>query len=221
MREPLEIDFPLRGVWACLWPPGHHPFARDFVALASDLRKFTSANKIRFLFGGSEVNQFYAWGRPIHAPFEGEVVRASDGWPDHPKVNLLGTIRIWVQATFLFRPTRTGTEIDIRPNVGNYVMVRHATGVVAFLAHLRSGSVAVRVRQHVAMGELLGEVGNSGNSTAPHLHLNLFDQVDDLVHATVLPFVLRRYSRWDGTRWIVLDRRLPDKGDIVSWYGEP
>ncbi|MGO9672921.1 MAG: M23 family metallopeptidase [Methylocella sp.] len=179
-----------------------------------------SANKVRFMIGGIAADRFYAWGRPIHAPFSGDVVRASDGWPDHLKVSLLGTACIWIQATFLFRPKVTAHDIDIRPNVGNHVMLRHSSGGVVFFAHLQSGSVRVKVGQRINEGEILGGVGNSGNSTAPHLHLNVFDQVDDLLRASVSPFVLRRYARWDGAGWVSLENRLPDKGDVVRWRPE-
>jgi murein DD-endopeptidase MepM/ murein hydrolase activator NlpD len=186
------------------------------MAVGSDRIRYTSANKLRFLVGGIAADRFYAWGQPVHAPFSGEVVRASDGWPDHPKVSMISTVRIWVLATFLFRPKQTAGGIDIRPNVGNHVMLRHSSGVVAFFAHLQSGSVRVEPGQQLGEGELLGAVGNSGNSTAPHLHLNLFDQVDDLMHAIVVPFFFRQYMRWDGVQWTVIRNHLPRKGEVLS-----
>ncbi|MFE0461586.1 peptidoglycan DD-metalloendopeptidase family protein [Kitasatospora sp. NPDC058965] len=57
------------------------------------------------------------------------------------------------------------------PPYGNHVVLDTGDAVVK-LAHLRPGSVTVTVGQHVEAGRLLGEVGNSGNSTEPHLHLH-------------------------------------------------
>ncbi|HEY0037040.1 MAG TPA: M23 family metallopeptidase, partial [Longimicrobium sp.] len=59
--------------------------------------------------------------------------------------------------------------------VGNHLIVDHGTGEYSVLAHLRSGSVAVRTGDRVTRGQRLGECGNSGNSSEPHLHYQLQD----------------------------------------------
>ncbi|WP_370637315.1 peptidoglycan DD-metalloendopeptidase family protein [Phyllobacterium chamaecytisi] len=43
------------------------------------------------------------------------------------------------------------------------------------LAHFRQGSIEVRSRTSVSIGQHLGQVGNSGNSTEPHLHIHAVD----------------------------------------------
>jgi murein DD-endopeptidase MepM/ murein hydrolase activator NlpD len=58
---------------------------------------------------------------------------------------------------------------------GNLVRVRHANGVESWYAHL--SSTAVRVGDRIRAGEQLGQVGSTGNSTGPHLHLEI--RVDD------------------------------------------
>jgi murein DD-endopeptidase MepM/ murein hydrolase activator NlpD len=55
---------------------------------------------------------------------------------------------------------------------GNHVVLRLATGERLLLAHLRRGSVRVRPGQRVRAGAPLGRVGNSGNSSEPHMHLH-------------------------------------------------
>ena len=52
----------------------------------------------------------------------------------------------------------------------NFVRVLHTDGSMALYAHLQQGSVAVQLGQTVGKGDRLGSVGNSGQSTAPHLH---------------------------------------------------
>jgi murein DD-endopeptidase MepM/ murein hydrolase activator NlpD len=58
---------------------------------------------------------------------------------------------------------------------GNLVRVRHANGVESWYAHL--ASTAVRAGDRIMAGEQLGQVGSTGNSTGPHLHLEI--RVDD------------------------------------------
>jgi murein DD-endopeptidase MepM/ murein hydrolase activator NlpD len=57
----------------------------------------------------------------------------------------------------------------------NAVYIQHADGSVAWYGHLKSGSLTTKtVGQTVVSGEYLGVVGSSGNSTGPHLHLELY-----------------------------------------------
>jgi murein DD-endopeptidase MepM/ murein hydrolase activator NlpD len=58
---------------------------------------------------------------------------------------------------------------------GNLIRVRHPNGVESWYAHL--SSVDVNVGENVAAGDRLGAVGSTGNSTGPHLHLEI--RVDD------------------------------------------
>jgi murein DD-endopeptidase MepM/ murein hydrolase activator NlpD len=71
---------------------------------------------------------------------------------------------------------------------GNYALIRQTEGVYAFYAHLQKGSVAVAVGQRVPAGRVIGRLGNSGNSTNPHLHFGLLDRPDFLTGYS-LPFV--------------------------------
>ena len=61
--------------------------------------------------------------------------------------------------------------------MGNFVVLRSVAPdgreVRVVLAHLRQGSVRMRTGGRVRAGEALGEVGNSGNTTEPHLHLGV------------------------------------------------
>jgi len=52
----------------------------------------------------------------------------------------------------------------------NYVRIRHADGSIAVYAHLQQNGVRVRTQQWVEAGELIAVSGNTGFSTAPHLH---------------------------------------------------
>jgi murein DD-endopeptidase MepM/ murein hydrolase activator NlpD len=58
---------------------------------------------------------------------------------------------------------------------GNHVIVDLGGGHYAFYAHLKPGSIRVRAGDRVHRGQVLGLVGNSGNSTEPHLHFHVSD----------------------------------------------
>ncbi|MEM9437620.1 MAG: M23 family metallopeptidase [Pseudomonadota bacterium] len=63
---------------------------------------------------------------------------------------------------------------------GNGVAISHGGGWVTQYCHLKRGSIAVEEGQRVATGTPLGEVGLSGSTTFPHLHLSLFRGGEDV-----------------------------------------
>ncbi len=71
---------------------------------------------------------------------------------------------------------------------GNSVVVDHGNGLYSFYAHLQPGSVQVEVGDKVKTGDQLGLLGNTGNSSAPHLHFHVMDAPSGLV-ADGLPYV--------------------------------
>ncbi len=82
-------------------------------------------------------------------------------------------IRLWYNATFKFRQVEVNGRLDIRPNAGNYVMIQAKEGYIVFLAHLRNHSICLSEGDTVRQGDIIGQVGNSGNSSMPHLHMKL------------------------------------------------
>jgi len=80
------------------------------------------------------------------------------------------------------------TEAD-----GNSVVVHIGGGLHMVYAHLKPGSVAVREGQQVRRGDLLGLVGNTGNSIAPHLHFQVMDGPSPIA-AEGVPYVIDRFT---------------------------
>ena len=71
---------------------------------------------------------------------------------------------------------------QLNNNVWNAVYVRHDDGSVAWYGHLKKNSLTTKaVGESVIVGEFLGVIGSSGNSTGPHLHFEVYDRFDDLV----------------------------------------
>jgi peptidase M23-like protein len=130
------------------------------------------------------------------------VAAAHDGVPDRTSVRAVPDM---IATAF-----RGGWPFgDMASIAGNHVVVRFEAGDV-LLAHLRRGSTRVRAGDPVTAGQVVGEVGNSGNSVAPHLHLQLSAPRGRLPWARVLPFKVRAYEQWTGGRWtLVRDAALP------------
>ncbi|MEO0421971.1 MAG: M23 family metallopeptidase [Pseudomonadota bacterium] len=217
-----------------LRPPGHHPFAMDFVRTDHRGRMHDPVRGVPGL-RSIDAARYHCWDQPVFAPFAGEVLHSAGDWPDHAGTSAWATVQRWYEATFRFKPVRTEGFIDIRPNAGNYVMIRGHDGVIAFLAHLREGSPCVVPGDRVALGAPVGRVGLSGNTTAPHLHFNLFDQMDDPFEAAVLPFVIDSFAQrsrqgaWerkiaatpDVGAWVAFDVSLPDSSEQGRLSSEP
>lgn len=220
--KDIILEFPLRGAWKAFHIPGHHRLAYDFIGTDDDGRgAYLTRRRFRNVVWGGSAEDWRGFGRPVHAPCDGVVVSAGDGWPDRMEVGFMRDL-----LAFLFlRKTPAGNSDDPRAVAGNFVMIRHASGYVAFLCHMRAGSLRVKTGDAVRAGARIGEVGNSGNSFAPHLHFNLFDRADEPVTGggilralssdRVLPFAFARYVLREGGVWRPIENALPKKGSII------
>ncbi|MGW4909905.1 M23 family metallopeptidase [Streptomyces sp. NPDC004270] len=150
-RAPLSrpLLFPLEGSWYVVQGGGrllnHHtrvPEQRGALDLVALGRYGTRTRR------GRELTAYAAYGRPVRSPCDGTVISAVD------------TVR-----------DQNPGEIRYQPPYGNHVFLDTGREIVK-LAHLRPGSVTVAEGDTVRAGRLLGEVGNSGNTTEPHLHIH-------------------------------------------------
>jgi len=79
----------------------------------------------------------------------------------------------------------------------NAVYVEHDDGSVAWYGHLASNTLTEKaIGERVARGEFLGFVGSSGNSTAPHLHLEIYDREGNLNEPFAGPFNQLNEESW-------------------------
>lgn len=207
------VRFPLRGEWAALSTPAERVpshgtdyfgqrYAYDFCRLAPGRDLPYSRGFWRHLLTALPPEDFLGWGEPVLSAFNGSVIETGDGWPDRRRVNLL---RETIRGT-LFAPRPRGR--DWRPLTGNFVLVEGSPGV-ALYAHLSEGSVRVRPGQRVLAGERLGSVGNSGNSTMPHLHFHLMDRADPPTAQGRL-CAFRDYLRRRGNAWEPVVAGVPE-----------
>ncbi len=99
---------------------------------------------------GTRNEDYLSFDQPVLAPADGEVATVIDGVPE----NVPGKVNPFAAA-------------------GNSVVIRHAPGEYSAILHLRPRRIAVKVGDRVAAGQTIGRCGNSGNSRAPHIHLQL------------------------------------------------
>lgn len=215
-QEPVVLRFPLPGTCVAKRPPGHHPLALDLMGLTHHAGRTSASSSWRWVLGLTSAEDYHGWGREIYAPGSGRIVAVSDGLNDRTRTGLLSTIGLWGYATFVFRQSADddGT-FDISPNVGNHVMVEVEPEKIAFYAHMQAGSTQVAVGDNVNGQTILGLVGNSGNTTAPHLHVHVLDQTHDLAGAQLVPFVFAEYEYWDGSSWSAESNSVPEPGQVV------
>lgn len=160
---------PLDGVWFVhegnsgyhLDEGGAGDFAWDFVMLRNGTNGADPANDIHCVgapgacneiaaecTGGSSNHDYYAWQRCVRVPSPGTVSVVSGTHGDHCPHG--------------------------EANFPNYVFIDLSGGYRLLLTHLAQNSVQVGRSESVDAGALLGRIGNSGLSFAPHLHASLF-----------------------------------------------
>ncbi|HTF70426.1 MAG TPA: M23 family metallopeptidase [Edaphobacter sp.] len=90
-------------------------------------------------------------------------------------------------------PGKNPDGLTMAQIAGNRVIIDMGSGHYAMYAHLAPGSVQLNVGDYVRQGQKLGLLGNTGNSSAPHLHFQVMDRPSSL-DDTSLPFVFDRMN---------------------------
>ena len=222
LDSAVVVEFPLRGErWVAVNTPGDRipshgtdmlgqRFAYDLLKV--DERKgihFHPASSLRGLCVGGRTQECYAWGATIHSPFDGEIVRAVDGVAERSWIHPVRELALVLKNAVTFRPSRLPFIL------GNHVIARNGDVFAAF-AHLAPGSVSVDEGQAVATGEVIGRVGHTGNSTAPHLHFQLMDSLDPMA-AKGVPCAFRLYEVLRDGSWEQVENGVPRKTDRIRF----
>ncbi|HEX6261362.1 MAG TPA: M23 family metallopeptidase [Actinomycetota bacterium] len=217
LDAPLLVDFPLRGEWTVERTPADRipshgtdafglRYAYDFIR--TDQRRGLHphpSGTARWILVGGRTQDCYGWDQPVHAAAGGQVVEAVDGVPErrwiHPVVEALAALRNTVA---LVRG-----RLDLTRLAGNHVIVE-SKSVYALYGHLAPGSVTVTKGGAIPAGHVIGRVGHTGNSTAPHLHFQLMDRADALT-ARGIPCAFEAYQVLRGERWMLVKRGVPER----------
>jgi hypothetical protein len=154
--QPRALGFPLKGGRFVVAQGGgngllnhhaNHPLQR----YAADITAVGSTGFRAAALLPERLDGYAIYGASVISPCNGPVVAARDDLPD-------------------LVPPRSDSE----NSAGNHVII-DCGGFNVELAHLQQGSVAVEVGAVLSVGSLIGTVGNSGNTTEPHLHIHAVD----------------------------------------------
>lgn len=174
------------------WTRNFMRYSYDFVVTDAQGRMYSG--------DGSRNEDWFGWGTPVSAPAAGKVIRAVDGIVDNQK----GT-----------RPPFTRDQFIADPSLmwGNHIEIDHGNGEISMLAHMRKGSLRVKVGDNVDAGAIVGAMGFSGDAFLVHLHYDLksapgFD-------ADGLPSPFNNFERRTGADWLKVKRGQVDSGDVV------
>jgi hypothetical protein len=153
----INLVFPLRNGSYLLTNVGHTPAMGNFPAVHSSLAEKYAVDIMRprnlkeffsSLFK-TGLGQYAIFGDNIYSPCDGFIDRADDGLPD------------------LIPPEKgTGT--------GNHIRLNCIDGTTILLAHLQNKSLKFKEGQKVTTSDVVAQVGNNGNSSEPHLHINAY-----------------------------------------------
>jgi len=201
LRAPRTIGPPLMGPdWLAANGPsnasGHRRTMIPVDATARIPQRFAidwlqvRPNGTRFEGDARENRSYLAYGQQALAVADGTVSAVKDGIPE----NVPG-------------PASRAVPITLETVGGNHVIVDIGDGAYAFYAHLQPGSIKVKLGERVRQGQLLGLVGNSGNSTEPHLHFHVGDANSPL-GGEGIPYVLTSFD---------VEGRIPGSADGLAW----
>jgi hypothetical protein len=181
MQEAIVLSPPFKGAgWVdangCCLEIGPHRFVTNPMngtldpseQFAIDWIKVDAQGKA-FRTDGKKPEDWLCYGVEVLAVADGTVVEAMRGLPDQA-------------------PGAAPTNLTVPEIAGNHVILDLGAGRYVMCAHLAPGSVAVHVGDRVRAGDKLGLLGNSGNTTGPHLHFQISDRPSTL-DTTSLPFV--------------------------------
>lgn len=195
--QKLKLQLPLKGVWVVGSAHDYgisHRRWDNRAHFAWDFLKVDAEGRTT----SGDVNKpqsHYAFGESVFAPADGVVLKVQDGFPDH----------------------QVGTEAAD----ANAVFIDFGGDLVGYLAHLKKGSITVREGERLKAGQKIAEVGNSGQSTLPHLHFHVqkidLRTPDFLKKGTPIPVSFSDYEtiNAEGT-WghVILGR--PNRGDFLK-----
>lgn len=123
--------------------------------------------------GTSKNENWWGWGEPVLAVADGEITEVVDEFPDNTP--------------------RVLPPVTLDSIAGNHIVLQIAQNLFVTYAHLQRGSIKVRTGDRVHRGSMIALLGNSGNATAAHLHLQVTDH-NSVLQSQGVPFVFAAFT---------------------------
>ncbi|MDQ3282764.1 MAG: M23 family metallopeptidase [Acidobacteriota bacterium] len=161
-------------------------FAIDWVKIDSRGATFSGNRKVNA--------SYYAYGQDVLAVADGIVASVKDGIPENVPAD------------------PPAVPIDLTTIAGNFIVLDVGNGAYVVYAHLQPGSLRVRPGDSVQRGTPLARLGNSGNSTEPHLHLHVCDANSNIA-CDGLPYVFDHFRSSGVTRTL----EIPLRNELVDF----
>jgi hypothetical protein len=137
---------------------------------------FVQLNDKNMIYSGprDQLSSYAFFGDEIHSVADGIVVEIADSYPEQV-------------------PGKLPEGMKLQMLLGNHVVVDIGEGHYAFYAHMQPGGLRVKVGDKVVTGQVLGVLGNSGNTDAPHLHFHVMNGPSPLL-SNGLPYVFTSFE---------------------------
>ena len=162
-RNRTTMILPFNGEWFVFWggdtKEQNYHIANKAQKNAFDIVMVDEKGK-SYKTNGLTNDDYYAFGQPLIAPCDAEVVLSVDGVKDN-------------------KPGEMNTAYV----PGNSVILKTSHNEYLLFAHFKQYSIKVKQGDKVKKGQLLGLCGNSGNSSEPHLHFHIQDE-ENMLKAT-------------------------------------
>jgi len=123
--------------------------------------------------GTTKNENWWGWGEPVLAVADGKITEAVDEFSDNTP--------------------RVLPPVTLDNIAGNHIILQIGRDRFVTYAHLQKGSVKVRSGDQVHRGDVLALLGNSGNTTGAHLHLQVTDR-NSVLQAQGIPFVFADFT---------------------------
>lgn len=148
-QTKTELELPFENEWYIFWGGRsviqNQHFVNRHERYAMDILQ--TVNGRSFTGDGTNNEDYYCFGKRLNAPGSGKIIALENNMED----NIPGT----------------------RGESSNYIIIDHLNGEFSYMVHFKQHSIIVSVGDTVVIGQEVGKVGNSGNSTEPHLHYHM------------------------------------------------
>ena len=120
--------------------------------------------------GGTNLENYVIFGESVYSPIDGKILIVVDKYED------------------LIPP-----KSDVENIAGNHILIE-SNGIEILLAHFKKGSIVVKEGDIVTTNTLLGQVGNTGNTSEPHLHIHVEKggEANTILNGIAIPFTINK-----------------------------